>query len=95
MTARWPRPWRSLLFVLSLNAWPALAQAPAVPAEPPPAGSPHVVPEKIEPQRPIGPPPPGDFVVQPPPSVDPEMAEPPPDQGKAVGPVIKPPPPPE
>jgi hypothetical protein len=83
-----------------------LAQEPTVPADPPPAGSPQVVPEKIEPDRPIGgppPPPPGETlsdelsrtngVIQPPKGVDPEMVEPPPDDGAAVGPVIKPPPP--
>lgn len=85
---------------------PASAQEPAVPADPPPAGSTDVVPEKIEPQRPIGPPAapevntpdepaPSGFVIRPPPGVDPEMVAPPPDDGAAVGPVIKPPPPPQ
>jgi hypothetical protein len=82
-----------------------LAQEPTVPADPPPAGSPQVVPEKIEPDRPIGgPPPPGETlseelsrtggVIRPPAGMDPELVEPPPDGGAAVGPVIKPPAPP-
>jgi hypothetical protein len=85
---------------------PAAGQEPTLPADPPPAGSPEVVPEKIEPQRPIGPPPareaqpqgepaPNGFVIQPPSGIDPEMAAPPPDDGAAAGPVIKPPPPPQ
>lgn len=90
---------------LLLAGAPGMAQEPAVPADPPPAGSQEVVPEKIEPDRPIGgPPPPGETlsdelsrtggVIRPPEGVDPELVEPPPDGGAAVGPVIKPPAPP-
>ena len=89
-----------LIGLVGANA--VLAQA-TVPADPPPAGTPEVVPEKIEPNRPIGPPPPGspaqaeslsdelsrtDGVIKPPPAVDPEMVEPPPDGGSARTPVI-------
>ena len=93
-----------LALALALAAPAARAQEPTVPADPPPAGSPDVVPERIEPQRPIGPPPEEsltdrlertDGVIRPPPAVDPEMVEPPPDGGAAVGPVIKPPSPPD
>lgn len=93
-----------LALALAFAAPAALAQEPTVPADPPPAGSPDVVPERIEPQRPIGPPPEEsltdrlertDGVIRPPPAVDPEMVEPPPDGGAAVGPVIKPPSPPD
>jgi hypothetical protein len=96
---------RSLALALStsllLAMEQALAQEPTVPADPPPAGSPEVVPEKFEPQRPIGPPPQTDTlseelsrtggVIHPPKGIDPELVEPPPDDGAAVGPVIKPP----
>ncbi len=89
---------------LLLAGAPGMAQEPTVPADPPPAGSQEVVPEKIEPDRPIGEPPPGETlsdelsrtggVIRPPAGVDPELVEPPPDGGAAVGPVIKPPAPP-
>lgn len=78
-----------------------LAQEPNVPADPPAAGSPEVVPEKIEPH-----PQPGQRdgegnltdelaptggVIKPPAQVDPGMVEPPPDGGAAATPVIPPP----
>jgi hypothetical protein len=83
-----------------LASGPALAQA-TVPADPPPAGSPEVVPEQIEPDRPIeAPPAEGESltdeltrtrgIIEPPQGVDPEIVEPPPDGGAAVTPVIPP-----
>lgn len=90
----------------SLAAATVVHAQPAVPADPPPVGSPDVVPEKIEPDRPIGEPPPADApqgeslsdelsrtggVIEPGPSLDPEMVEPPPDGGAATTPVIPPP----
>jgi hypothetical protein len=91
--------------VLAVTMWTGLlfAQEPTVPADPPPAGSPEIVPEKMEP------PPQGDpgagqeslseelaptgGVIKPPEQVDPGMVEPPPDGGAAVTPIIPPPPP--
>ena len=83
-----------------LASGPVLAQA-TVPAEPPRAGSLEVVPEQIEPDRPIEAPPAGGEtltdelsrtrgVIEPPQGVDPEIVEPPPDGGAAVTPVIPP-----
>lgn len=88
------------------DAW---AQA-VVPADPPPAGSRGVVPEKMEPPPPDTPgttPPAAPNtanegslsehlsrtrgVIKPPPGVDPEIVQPPPDNGAAVMPVIPPP----
>jgi hypothetical protein len=79
----------------------ALAQG-EVPADPPPVGSPGVVPEKIEPQRPIGEPGQGETlseelqrtrgVIKPTPGLDPGLVQPPPDGGAATTPVIPPPP---
>ena len=96
-----------LLAVLLLATPAAMAQA-IVPADRPPAGSPQVVPEKVEPDRPVGAPPQGEEqddslsdelsrtggVIEPPPAVDPEIVEPPPDDGSAAGRVIRPPLPP-
>jgi hypothetical protein len=93
---------RHLLAMLAVAASGAVhAQEPAVPADPPPAGSPEVVPEKIEPQRPadqgngqenlteeLAP---TGGVLKPPEQVDPGMVAPPPDGGAAVTPVIPPP----
>lgn len=90
----------------SLAAVAPLHAQPAVPADPAPVGSPDVLPEKIEPDRPIGEPPPTDApqsetlsdelsrtggVIEPGPNLDPEMVEPPPDGGAATTPVIPPP----
>jgi hypothetical protein len=82
----------------------ALAQA-EVPADPPPAGSPDVVPEKLEEDRPIGAPDEEPTrtdelsrtggVIRPPENVDPDMVEPPPDGGAGVIEVIPPPSPSE
>ncbi len=103
--AIWPSLALALSVALLCGPLSAQAQEPTVPADPPPAGSPQVVPEKIEPQRPIGPPPQTDSlsedlsetngVIQPPKGIDPGLVEPPPDDGAAVGPVVKPPPPPQ
>ncbi|MGD9512115.1 MAG: hypothetical protein AB7X49_26620, partial [Geminicoccaceae bacterium] len=79
-------------------------EQPTVPADPPPAGSPGVVPEKIEPPPQAGRPDgegnlteelaPTGGVIKPPERVDPGMVAPPPDNGAAVTPIIPPPVPP-
>ena len=93
---------RHLLAALAVAASGAVhAQEPAVPADPPHAGSPEVVPEKIEPRPPADPGngqenltdemAPTGGVLKPPEQVDPGMVAPPPDGGAAVTPVIPPP----
>ena len=92
-----------LALALALAAPAARAQEPTVPADPPPAGSPETIPEKIDPRPPIDartdesrtePLDRSHGVIRPPPAIDPEMVAPPPDAGAAVGPVLEPPPPP-
>jgi len=91
----------AVVLVAATSTSVALAQEPTVPADPPPAGSPEVVPEKIEPHPRAAPGngqesmtdklAPTGGVIKPPEQVDPGMVEPPPDNGAAVTPVIPPP----
>jgi periplasmic protein TonB len=94
----------ALVLGMLMTSSPAAAQAPEMPSVPPP-DSLEAPPEKVEPERPIGPPPEDGVdqeelersqgVLEPPETPDPGLVRPPPDDGAATTPVIPPPPPQE